>query len=116
MSSSTWVISPFSVVGRFLGRCWPAGPTPVRRRPGIPRSSPSCEVSLEGLRAALTADSAFSDGDYEDPPRAGLRAFSRVYAGWGLSQAFSWERLYEQLGFATLEDFLVGFWEANFGD
>ncbi|MFC1438637.1 alpha/beta fold hydrolase [Streptacidiphilus sp. N1-10] len=83
---------------------------------GSPRTSPHNQVFLEGIRAALTADSAFCDGDYEDQPRTGLRAFSRVYAGWGLSQAFYWERLYEQLGFATLEDFLVRFWEANFGD
>ncbi|MBU3064538.1 alpha/beta fold hydrolase [Nocardia sp. NEAU-G5] len=81
---------------------------------GSPRTSPHNQVFLEGLRAALTADSAFADGQYEQQPRRGLRAFARVYAGWGLSQAFYWQRLYEQMGFATLEDFLIGVWEANF--
>jgi hypothetical protein len=39
-----------------------------------------------------------------------------VYAGWGLSQAFYWDRVFERLGFATLEDFIVGVWEPNFTD
>jgi len=42
----------------------------------------------------------------------GLRALGRVYAGWGLSQAFYRERLYEtNLGYKGLEDFLINFWE-----
>jgi homoserine O-acetyltransferase len=47
-------------------------------------------------------------------PHRGLRAFARVYAGWGFSQAFYRERLYEKIGFSSLEDFLVGFWEGYF--
>lgn len=40
---------------------------------------------------------------------------ARVYAGWGFSQAFYRERLdVEAMGFASLEDFLVGFWEGLF--
>jgi homoserine O-acetyltransferase len=36
----------------------------------------------------------------------------RVYAGWGFSQAFYREKLYETvLGFKDLEDFIVNFWE-----
>jgi S-formylglutathione hydrolase FrmB len=42
----------------------------------------------------------------------GLRAFGRVYAGWGFSQAFYREKLFESvLGFEDLEDFMVHFWE-----
>lgn len=37
----------------------------------------------------------------------------RVYAGWGFSQAFYREKLYESvLGFKDLEDFMKNFWEA----
>lgn len=37
----------------------------------------------------------------------------RVYAGWGFSQAFYRERLFESvLGFKDLEDFMKHFWEA----
>jgi homoserine O-acetyltransferase/O-succinyltransferase len=81
---------------------------------GASHTSPHNQVFLEGLRAALTADGTFAGGDYTEQPRAGLRAFSRVYAGWGLSQAFYWQRIYELLGYLTIEDFLAGVWEENF--
>ncbi len=43
----------------------------------------------------------------------GLKALGRVYAGWGFSQAFYREKLYESvLGFKGLEDFMKNFWEA----
>lgn len=72
-------------------------------------------VFLEGPKSALTADSAFADGWYKEPPTKGLRAFARVYAGWGFSQAFYREKIFEtNLGFGSLEDFLVGFWEGYF--
>jgi homoserine O-acetyltransferase len=72
-------------------------------------------VFLEGVKAALTADGAFNGGWYKDQPTKGLRAMARVYAGWGLSQAFYRERLdIESLGYSSLEDFLVGFWEGFF--
>ncbi len=38
----------------------------------------------------------------------------RVYAGWGLSQAFYREEVWRKIGFSSLEDFLVGSWEAGF--
>jgi homoserine O-acetyltransferase len=48
-------------------------------------------------------------------PAKGLRAMARVYAGWGFSQAFYRERLdLERLGYSSLEDFLVAFWEGFF--
>ena len=72
-------------------------------------------VFLEGVKAALTADGAFNGGWYKDQPTKGLRAMARVYAGWGFSQAFYRERLdIESLGYSSLEDFLVGFWEGFF--
>ncbi len=72
-------------------------------------------VFLEGVKAALTADDAWQNGWYEKPPTKGLRAMARVYAGWGFSQAFYRERLdIEALGYSSLEDFLVAFWEGFF--
>lgn len=71
-------------------------------------------VFLEGVKAALTADDAWQGGWYEKPPNKGLRAMGRVYAGWGFSQAFYREKLDLKMGFASLEDFLVGFWEGLF--
>ncbi|MDA1189602.1 MAG: alpha/beta fold hydrolase [Chloroflexi bacterium] len=72
-------------------------------------------VFLEGGRAALTADAAWKDGRYDAQPAKGLRAFARVYAGWGPSQAFYREEVYRKaLGFETIEDYIVGAWEERF--
>jgi homoserine O-acetyltransferase/O-succinyltransferase len=62
---------------------------------GSARTSPHNWVFLEGVKAALLADTG--DG----APRRGLAAFGRVYAGWAYSQAFFRERLYERLGHAS---------------
>ena len=72
-------------------------------------------VFLEGVKAALTADAAFKDGWYVEKPAKGLRAAARVYAGWGFSQAFYRHELdLKTLGYSSLEDFLVSFWEGFF--
>ncbi len=72
-------------------------------------------VFLEGVKAALTADAAFDGGWYKAKPEIGLRAMGRVYAGWGLSQAFYREELdLKAMGYSSLEDFLVSFWEGLF--
>ena len=83
------------------------------------RTSPHNKVFLEGVKAALTADSAFAGGDYTAPPEAGLKAFGRVYAGWAYSQTFYRERLHRELGFETWEALLADWeqdhlnWDAN---
>ncbi len=83
------------------------------------RTSPHNQVFLEGVKAALLADSAFAGGDYAAPPETGLRAFARVYAGWAYSQTFYRERLHRELGFETWEDLLLDWerdhleWDAN---
>jgi len=100
---------------------------------GSARTSLHNQVFLEGVKTALlgpklasssgsTAPIALSSNkDRQQKYRSwtveerevGLKAFARVYAGWGFSQAFYREKLYETfLGFKTLEDFMVGFWEA----
>ena len=73
-------------------------------------------VFLEGPKSALLADIEYKNGEYKDSldVQKGLRAFGRVYAGWGMSQTFYRERVYEQLGYNCVEDFLVGFWEGYF--
>ena len=81
---------------------------------GASQASPHCRVFLEGVKAALQADAAYAGGDYDAPPERGLRAVGRVYAGWGLSQAFYRQGLFRQMGSDTLDAFLVDFWEAFF--
>jgi len=68
---------------------------------GTANTTPHNAVFLQGLRAALTADAAWMGGDYGEQPVLGMRAFSRVYAGWGLSQPFYKRELWRQMGFDT---------------
>jgi len=81
---------------------------------GSAKTSPHNFVFLEGVKAALTADAAFEEGWYDEPPISGLRAFARVYAGWALSQTFYRERVYLEQGYSSLEDYLVASWEGNY--
>lgn len=97
-----WAVSHPEMVERMAAFC------------GTAKTTPHNAVFLEGVRAALLADSAFVNGEYETPPTAGIRAFARVYAGWALSQPFYKQELYCGLGFATLADFLSGFWDQRY--
>ena len=83
---------------------------------GSSKTSEHNIVFLEGVKSALTADDAFKGGWYDEKPAKGLRAAARVYAGWGFSQAFYWDQVYKEMGYSSLEDFLVGFWEGFFLD
>ncbi len=76
-------------------------------------------VFLEGVKAALTADAVYNNGNYQTPPEMGLKAFARVYAGWAFSQTFFREKLYEHKGFESAEALLQDWeqdhlqWDAN---
>jgi homoserine O-acetyltransferase/O-succinyltransferase len=74
------------------------------------RCWPHNQVFLEGVSAALRCDRDYADGFYTDPPRAGLKAFARVYAGWAYSQTFFRDGLYRHLGFENIEA-LLSYWE-----
>ena len=78
---------------------------------GAARTSIHNTCFLEGIRAVLTADPAWRDGDYDEPPAAGLRAVARAWAPWPPSQGFYREERYRELGHASLEAFLVDYWE-----
>ncbi|KAI0150148.1 homoserine acetyltransferase family protein [Xylariaceae sp. FL1272] len=94
---------------------------------GAARCSIHNQVFLDGVKSALCAakgtvsggvakGEATSAEEYrnwnKEERETGLKALGRVYAGWGLSQAFYREKLYEtQLGYKDLEDFMVNFWE-----
>lgn len=96
---------------------------------GSARTSLHNQVFLEGVKSALLAAKGASsagscagertaaDRQYriwtKGEREAGLKALGRVYAGWGFSQAFYREKLYETaLGYSSLEHFMTDFWEA----
>jgi homoserine O-acetyltransferase len=81
---------------------------------GSAKTAPHNFVFLEGVKVALTNDAGWNNGWYETPPNKGLRGVGRVYAGWGLSQPFYMQELWRTMGYSSLEDFLVAFWEGFF--
>ena len=97
-----WAVSYPEMVERIFPFC------------GSAKTSLHNIVFLEGVKAALQADVAWKGGWYDEQPTTGLRAVGRVYAGWGLSQAYYREKVYLQQGYSSLEDFLVAFWEGFF--
>jgi homoserine O-acetyltransferase len=97
-----WAASYPEMVERILPFC------------GAAKTSRHNIVFLKSLRAALTADAAWHEGWYDAQPTKGIRALARVYAGWGFTQAFYRRELYRELGYSSLDDFLVGFWEGFF--
>lgn len=86
---------------------------------GSARCSALNYAFLDGPKAALQADAAWNEGRYTEPPEKGLRAFGRVYVAWAYSYRFFRDGLYRELGFATLEEFVLDWerdhlaWDAN---
>jgi len=79
------------------------------------RTSRHFYLFFDSVRAAIELDADFKDGFYTQAPQRGLRVAARIYAPWGFSQGFFRERLDESaLGYVSIEDFLVDFWEEWF--
>jgi homoserine O-acetyltransferase/O-succinyltransferase len=74
-------------------------------------------VFLSGLLRTLEAAPEYQGhGRFSAEPEAAKRAFGHIYAGWGLSQDFYRERLFETAAAAPdLETFLRTDWEESFG-
>jgi homoserine acetyltransferase len=85
---------------------------------GSAKTSLHNQVFLEGVKTALVAAKGASSAGIckgyttesegkqwtKEEAEVGLKALGRVYAGWGFSQAFYRQRLYESvLGFKDLE-------------
>ena len=96
-------------VGRIVVNC------------GVARTAAHNQVFLAGLMAVLEAAPEWQgNGRFTAEPRAALRAFARIYAGWALSQDFYRAGLHLAalalggLGAPDLEGFLVDGWERRY--
>ncbi len=81
---------------------------------GTARTTDHNKIFLQSLRSALTADPAWTGTRFESTPDRGFRAFAQIYASWAASQAFYREGLYYQLGYNSLDDYLLRGWEVNY--
>ena len=81
---------------------------------GIAKTWPHTFVVLDSLKAALLAGIGFDSSKLNQLTSENMRVVGRVYAGWGLSQAFYREELYRELGFDSLEAFVTEVWEHSF--
>ncbi|GJD51802.1 Homoserine O-succinyltransferase [Methylobacterium crusticola] len=83
---------------------------------GSARTATHNRVFLKGLMAILEAAPEHrGEGRFAGEPAAALRAFGRVYAGWGLSQDFYRADLHRTaLGAPDLDTFLRTDWEERF--
>ena len=83
---------------------------------GSARTSLHNQVFLSGLLRTLEAAPEYQgNGQFSAEPAAAVRAFAHIYAGWGLSQDFYRERLFETaLGAPDLASFLKTDWEDSF--
>jgi homoserine O-acetyltransferase len=81
---------------------------------GTARTSEHNIVFLRSLQSALTADPAWDGSRFTALPARGFRTFARIYASWAASQAFYRKRVYRELGYTDLDDYLVRAWEASY--
>jgi homoserine O-acetyltransferase/O-succinyltransferase len=85
---------------------------------GSARTATHNKVFLSGLMRTLeAAPEHLGNGRFSAEPRAALKAFAHIYAGWALSQDFYRENLHlSALGAPDLETFLRTDWEARYDD
>ncbi len=81
---------------------------------GTARTTPHNKIFLQSLRSALTSDPAWDGTKFTATPDRGFRTYSLIYASWAASQPYYRQRIFEQLGYNNLEEYLEQAWEANY--
>lgn len=86
---------------------------------GTARCAPINDCFLLSLEAALCADPAWhatSDngaGYFESTPSKGLKAFARIYSGWGIGSKWYEDDVFKHFGFESAESFIRDSYEAT---
>ena len=83
---------------------------------GTAKNTPHDFIFTETLIEAITSDPGFRDGWYVSPQevREGLHRHARIWSVMGFSTEFWKEEQWRPLGFASADDFQVGFVDAYF--
>ena len=61
-------------------------------------------LMLESLANTLKTDPAFNNGDYQEYPIAGMKAFCSVYTAWVFSQEFFRQNGHSILGYESIQE------------
>ena len=77
---------------------------------GTARTTPHNRLFLLSLRQALTTDPAWDGQRFQGVPERGLRSFALIYASWAASQSFYRRGRHQQLGFASVEEYVERAW------
>jgi homoserine O-acetyltransferase/O-succinyltransferase len=102
MQAYQWAAMCGDMVLRFAAIC------------GAARTSEHNRAFLAGMAATIMADSTWDSGRYSSQPLLGLRAMALAWCAWPPSAHFYRERLYERLGYRSLEDFLELYWVGTY--
>ena len=83
---------------------------------GTAKTTPHCALYVDVFCSALSSDPAWANGNYSNSSEIeqGLKRMARVFAMMGASQELYNSDALADFGFSSVEDFLVGFWEAWF--
>jgi len=90
-----WAVSHPEMVDAIVAIC------------GNAKEYPFGIVRLEGAKSAIMADAAWNGGRYDEPPEKGMKAIARHWASWGVSQEWWRRETYKDLGFETIEEYLL---------
>lgn len=83
---------------------------------GTARSTAHNRLLVESFIEAITSDSGFDGGWYDDARKVhrGLRRHARLFAATGLTARFFNDEAWRPLGFSSADDFVAGFLESHF--
>ena len=83
---------------------------------GTAKTTPHDYIFVRAHENALKSDPAWNGGFYTEPNavEVGLKRHAEVWAVMGLCPAFYKQEAWREIGFASLDEFLTGFWEAYF--
>jgi homoserine O-acetyltransferase len=83
---------------------------------GTAKTKPHDYIFVRAHEDAIKSDPAWNGGFYTEPNavHVGLRRHAQIWSVMGLCQKFYGEEAWREVGFTSLEDFLLRFWEAYF--
>jgi homoserine O-acetyltransferase/O-succinyltransferase len=91
---------------------------------GTAKTTDHNKIFLWSLQSALQSDPNWNGSSFDSFPDDGIRTFALIYASWAASQPYynrnfgtatrNDSKIYEQLGYTSLKDYLQRGWEDNY--